>query len=90
MLFVFPGDDRWTFWMKNTYIPLDIIWMDARRCVIDATTAHPVSPDAEPPVFKPSSPCRYVLEAHAGFMRKHNVKIGDSARFDWIFSPEKI
>lgn len=90
MLFVFPGDDFWTFWMKNTYIPLDIVWMDARRRVVDVRTAHPVSPDADPPVLKPSSPSRYVMEANAGFMRKHNVKIGDSARFDWIFFPEKI
>lgn len=90
MLFVMPKEDFWSFWMKNTIIPLDIIWIDAKGIVVDMVKAARPSGASEPPSFKPVFPARYILEANAGFADAHHVRIGDKARFKWIFSFKKI
>lgn len=90
MLFIFSQDDHWVFWMKNTYIPLDIIWLDHARRVVGMATAQPAPEKENPPVFAPPQPARYVLEAHAGFVEKNNVRASDTARFEWIFDSKRI
>lgn len=90
MLFVFPKDGLWDFWMKNTYIPLDIIWLNKDKSVVDILeNARPVQ-GIYPPVHKGVFPARYVLEANAGFVQHHKLKVGDRARFKWIFLSNKI
>ena len=89
MLFVFPKEDFWPFWMKDTRIPLDILWLDANRKVVDMVEgARPFVPAQDaaqgPPVFNPVFRSRYVLEANAGWARKNSVKIGDRARFEGV------
>jgi uncharacterized membrane protein (UPF0127 family) len=87
MLFIFPKEDYWSFWMKNTLIPLDIIWMDAKGRIVDMIeNAQPVSGGEVPPGLKPVFKALYVLEANAGFVREHHLRHGDQARFQWIFS----
>ena len=61
MLFVFAVDDYYTFWMKNTLIPLDAIWMDAQGKIVDIQYMTPCIADPCP-TYRPSSPARYVLE----------------------------
>jgi uncharacterized membrane protein (UPF0127 family) len=90
MLFVMPKEDFWSFWMKNTTISLDIIWIDSNGVVVDIVKAAQPSKAALPPSFKPLFAARYVLEANAGFADAHHVRIGDKARFKWIFSFKKI
>lgn len=90
MLFVFAKEDFWSFWMKNTYIPLDIIWMDSRGRVVDMVENAMPSKAAEPPSFKPVFAARYVLEANAGFAAKNGIKPGARARFRWIFYSGKL
>lgn len=81
MLFVFPSDDFWVFWMKDTKVPLDIIWMDRSGKVVDIVeNAQPVF-SQDPPTFKSVFPARYVLEANAGFAKENNIKVGDVAQF---------
>ncbi|MFH0941149.1 MAG: DUF192 domain-containing protein [Candidatus Omnitrophota bacterium] len=90
MLFIFSKDDFWPFWMKNTLIPLDVIWLDKDKKIVDmVVNAQPAVTD-NPYSFKPVSPARYVLEANAGFVEKNKISVGDEARFDWIFLPGKI
>ena len=90
MLFVFSKDDFWPFWMKNTFIPLDIIWLDKDKKIVDMiVNAQPAVTD-NPYSFKPVSLARYVLEANAGFVEKNKISVGDEARFDWIFLSGKI
>jgi hypothetical protein len=90
MLFVFEKDDRWGIWMKNMSIPLDVIWLDRDRKVVDMVEdmkpfdPPPGSP-AQAPVFQSVVPSRYVLEVNAGFARGRGIKVGDQASFDWIF-----
>ncbi len=80
MLFIFPQEDTWGFWMKNTNVPLDIIWMDSSGRVVGI--AHNVQPSHldQPPVFKNDRPAKYVLEANAGFADGNKIAVGDTAR----------
>lgn len=69
MLFVFPNDGNWGFWMKDTRFPLDIIWARADGTVISIARDVATSTYAEVPprIFYPASPdARYVLEVNAG------------------------
>jgi len=74
MLFVFPKDDRYGFWMKDTLMPLDIFWLDAEGHVV--SLREDVATSSYPNVFYPSAPARYVLETVAGFAREHDIKTG--------------
>lgn len=81
MLFFFPADGAYSFWMKNTRIPLDIIWIDTSRTIVDVK--HDVPPCvADPcPSYHPAAPGRYVLELAAGVAREHGLKPGDVLQF---------
>jgi uncharacterized protein len=81
MVFLFEEPDIIPFWMKNTLIPLDIIWLDARRRIVHI--AHSVPPcKADPcPSYPPSRPAQYVVEVNSGFAKRHGVKEGDVLEF---------
>jgi len=74
MLFIFPKDDKYGFWMKDVSVPLDIFWLDDKGQVV--TIAEDVSPASYPHVFYPTKPARYVLETAAGFARVHAIATG--------------
>lgn len=80
MLFVFDSAEEYNFWMKNTLIPLDIIWIDENLKVVAVKTAEPCREDFCE-VYAPDRAALYVLEVNAGEAEKNNVKVGDSARF---------
>ena len=74
MLFVFPKDDFYGFWMKDTLLPLDIFWLDYKGHVV--YIASDVATSSYPNVFYSTEPARYVLETIAGFARTHGVTKG--------------
>jgi uncharacterized membrane protein (UPF0127 family) len=77
MLFVFERSGFYPFWMKNTLIPLDIIWLDEEwRIVSIAESAPPCRADPCP-TYPPGGNARYVVEVNAGFARKHDIARGD-------------
>lgn len=76
MWFVFETDGRWGFWMKDTLIALDIIWVAADGTIV--SIAHEARPESYPQVFEPSKPARYVLEVPAGFARTHGIAEGNT------------
>jgi uncharacterized membrane protein (UPF0127 family) len=84
MLFVFDRDDILAFWMKNTLMPLDIVWFDAAGRVAD------VHPDAQPcradpcPQFTNTRPARAVLLVNAGYAAAHGLKPGAVATFKGV------
>lgn len=84
MLFLFSRDDEYPFWMKNTLIPLDMIWVTSERRI--AAISHDVPPcKADPcPSYPPNAISRFVLELAAGEAKKHGLKAGDQLRFDGI------
>ncbi len=74
MLFVFPKNDYYGFWMKDMLMPLDIFWLDAQGHVV--SMALDVATSTYPNVFYPSIPAQYVLETAAGFAREHSIATG--------------
>ena len=81
MLFVFQKSWSYAFWMKDTLIPLDMIWLDDARRVVHIE--HNVPPcTADPcPRYPPGHEALYVLEINAGYADQLGLKIGDIAEF---------
>jgi hypothetical protein len=78
MLFLFEQDDRHRFTMRNTSIPLDMIFIDASPAV--AGIIENTKPYASGP-FGIDRPARYVLEVNAGFSARHGIAAGDRVAF---------
>jgi len=77
MLFLFDNDERRPFWMKNCFIPLDIVWMDENDMVVEISRDVPPC-EADPcPNYTPSRPIRNVLEVQAGLCASHKLAVGD-------------
>lgn len=81
MLFIFerPGKNR--FWMKNTLIPLDIIWLDERKRIIHIEYQVPPCQRDPCPVYGPSADSRYVIEVNAGVVHDRGLRIGMALQF---------
>lgn len=62
MFFIFGMEFKYTFWMKNTLIPLDIIWINGRMEVVDVLTNVPPCVTEECPTYSPEYPAKYVIE----------------------------
>jgi uncharacterized membrane protein (UPF0127 family) len=79
MLFLFTADDELRFWMKNTRIPLDMIFLDASRKIVGIQADVPPCRFDPCPSYgpEPGIRSRYVLELAGGEAKKHNLKIGD-------------
>lgn len=73
MLFVFERPKETNFYMRNTFIPLDIIFIDQNNRIISIGEGVPLTETLIPSKGK----CSYVLEVNKGFSKKYNVNIGD-------------
>lgn len=78
MIFVFPNSSQLDFWMKNTPIPLDLIFAGSDGRIIGIVAN--AQPYAESLLAVPGK-SQYVLEVNAGFCAAHGIKPGD--RFDF-------
>jgi uncharacterized membrane protein (UPF0127 family) len=79
MLFVFDHDQPLTFWMMNTSIPLDGIFISSQLLVVFvAENLRPCPPSncQNPQYFSSVTPAMYVLEVNAGFSGKNGIKLG--------------
>lgn len=79
MLFVFPKSDYYSFWMKNTLIPLDMIWIDENYKIVDIQSALPCK-QVDCPHYNPFYKAKYVLEINWWLSNKNNYKVGDSVK----------
>jgi uncharacterized membrane protein (UPF0127 family) len=81
MLFVYPFDSMQSFWMKDTFIPLDIIFIgNNRRIVGIAQNTKPLSLER----IQVDTPSRFILEVNAGFAKKRGIREGSQVRFSGI------
>lgn len=78
MLFVFPDSELRSFWMKNTLIPLDMLFFDANRKLINIAADVPPCKVVNCPTYNSSAPAKYVLELNGGIAAKLGIKPGDS------------
>ncbi len=81
MLFIFEKAGIYGFWMKNTLIPLDIIWIDGNNKIVDITTMQPCKIEICR-TYTPTSNALYVLELNANTSKEINLSIGDKLNFD--------
>ena len=78
MLFIMPYAENQKFWMKNTFIPLDMIFIGNDLKVVGVVeNAAPESIS----IYEVGRPSRYVLEVNAGFCARNKVKAGDGVKF---------
>ncbi|HEX6179139.1 MAG TPA: DUF192 domain-containing protein [Thermoanaerobaculia bacterium] len=84
MLFFFEESSVQSFWMKNTMIPLDIIWIDEQRRVVHVKENVPPCRSDPCPSYDPGVAARYVLELGGGVARKHGVAAGAQLRFEGL------
>lgn len=78
MLFVMERQEIQSFWMLNTYISLDIIFVNEQRQIV--TIRSNTKPQSLDPVIS-DEPALYVVEVNAGYCRKHGISVGDKIEF---------
>jgi uncharacterized membrane protein (UPF0127 family) len=82
MLFVFPNESDQQFWMKNTPLALDMVFIGKQRHIVG------IVPEARP--FTTNSlgvgvSSQYVLEMNGGFCARHGISTGDAVEFVRVF-----
>jgi len=82
MLFSFPHEDYYSFWMQHTYVPLDIAFIDKHGTVVDIKQMMPLSTRS----VSPKLPCKYALEVNRDWFADNEVDVGYSFRRDVITS----
>jgi len=84
MLFIFPESGKYNFWMKNTLIPLDIIWIDSNNAVIEIKEnfqpcKENIGENCD--IYYSKKNALYVLEINGNTVSKNDIKIGDKIIF---------
>ena len=74
MLFVFSRDKRLSFWMKNTYIPLDVAFIDSSGVIKDIYQMKPLDTSV---FYSSSSEVRYALEVNQWWFAQNGITVGD-------------
>lgn len=78
MLFIFSDEEYRTFWMKNTLIPLDLIFIDSNLEIVDIKQDFQPCEQEPCETYTSLGPALYVLEVNAGFAERNGIKAGDS------------
>jgi hypothetical protein len=81
MLFIFEQPGLHRFWMKNTLIPLDMVWMDNRKRIIHIEYQVPPCKLDPCPVYGPSADSLYVLEVISGVASQEKLRPGQTLTF---------
>lgn len=78
MLFIHDREEVQSYWMKNTYISLDMLFIDSNREIV---TIHPNTSPSREWSYASTQPVLYVLEVNAGFCNRHNIQTGDRVHY---------
>lgn len=81
MLFIFPQQGVYPFWMKNTLVPLDMLWLNDQKKIVHI--AEHVPPCTQDPCsnYSPGAMALYVLELKSGVASELQLKEGDTLTF---------
>ncbi len=77
MLFIFEREDYHGFWMKNTFIPLSIAFIDRKGRIVGITDMRPLTLESH----LPPRPILYALEMNKGWFSANKIRLGDIVRF---------
>ena len=81
MLFLFEGSAERTFWMHNTCLSLDMLFIANDGLIVGIEESTPTMTDE---TFAVGCPAQYVLEVPGGFTRKHGVRAGQRVALDGL------
>ena len=81
MLFVFPDSQIRSFWMSNTFIPLDIAYIDSELKIVDIQAMEPETLDSHPS----AAPAMFALEVPQGWFQEMEIRVGAQAQV--VFGP---
>lgn len=73
MLFTFDNSQRRAFWMKNTYIPLDIYFINEDKTILEIIHVDPCGQEECPQYLSKDTNVQYVLETNKGFAQEHEI-----------------
>lgn len=78
MLFIFSQEQSLSFWMKDTLIPLDIIFLDNSQRIVGIRTmqTEPGVPDDKLRIYKSAAPALYAIEMNSGLAAKYGFTVG--------------
>ena len=79
MLFLFDKPEPQSFWMKNTYVSLDIIYINAKKEIV---TIHKNAVPLSEQNLLSTEDAQYVLEVPAGYTEGYNIEVGDKIDFE--------
>ena len=82
MLFVYEKEERLSFWMKNTPLPLSIAFLDKKGMIVDIQDLVPFSLQTRVSEF----PAQYALEVNQGWFKANGISTGDTVTFPAGFS----
>jgi uncharacterized protein len=77
MFFIFETEDYHAFWMKDTFIPLSIAFIDKSGRIVEIADMKPLSLESH----SPPKPVLYALEMRKGWFSRNGIKVGDVVRF---------
>lgn len=80
MLFIFEKEGIYPFWMKDTYIPLDIAFISKDFIIIDIQKMTPMDKQK---TYQPNRPFLYALEVNQGYFESRKIKVGDTIHLKW-------
>ena len=78
MIFVMKENEPHSFWMKNTYIPLDIIFLDESKKIVTIQANTTPFSEAEVPSYENA---KFVLEVNAGYCKRKGIEKGDVVKW---------
>jgi len=80
MLFIFQKAEIYSFWMKDTLIPLDMIWINDNKIVFIERNAQPCF-ETSCPIFNTNAAANYVLEINGNLSNEYNISEGEIVSF---------
>lgn len=75
MLFLFEDSEVRSFWMQNTYVPLDIAYMDSSLSIVSIHAMEPLTTEG----YESAAPAMFALEVPQGWFAAHGIGVGSTA-----------
>jgi hypothetical protein len=76
MIFVYENEGRWAMWMKNTYVPLSVAFIDRSGRILNIEDMQPLTEDTH----QAAGPAKYALEMNQGWFAKRGIGKGDKVQ----------